>query len=167
LHHSSGSFDRCKENEASVKADLQVMPELKRTPIHRNPGSDSGDEKENRFQSDRSTTKKPDWRSEVLPFNPLQPEPRFRGEAGGCRRKLSERSEFFRRPASFRNLGVSTDAGCAFFAYFLCTSKESKVLPGAPGQRRSNKSNRRKSGAMPCGYYAYRDHNQQVPISCK
>ena len=55
------------------------------------------------------------------------------GEAEG-RRKLFERSEFFRRPLKAGSLGVSTEAGCAFFGYFLCTSKESNAPPGAPGQ---------------------------------
>jgi len=66
--------------------------------------------------------------------HPLQPEPWFRGGNGAAegRRKLSERSEFFRRPVPSRNHGVSTDAGRAFFGYFLCTSKESNRLPGRP-----------------------------------
>jgi hypothetical protein len=54
------------------------------------------------------------------------------GEAEG-RRKLFERSEFFRRLGKAGILGVSTEAGRAFFGYFLCTSKESNALPGAPG----------------------------------
>jgi hypothetical protein len=82
-----------------------------------------------------------------LLFSPLQPEPWFldgSGEAEG-RRKLSERSEFFRRPFPSRNHGVSTDAGRAFFAYLLCTSKESKALPGAPGLRRQQSTTPRYS----------------------
>jgi len=55
------------------------------------------------------------------------------GGAGG-RRKLFERSEFFRRPVKVGSLGVSTEAGRAFFGSFLCTSKERDALPGAPGQ---------------------------------
>ncbi len=55
------------------------------------------------------------------------------GEAEG-RRKLFERSEFFRRPLKVGSLGVSTEAGRAFFGSFLCTSKERNALPGAPGQ---------------------------------
>jgi hypothetical protein len=70
-------------------------------------------------------------------FFPLQPEPRFPGLAGGCRRKVSERSEFFRRPAESGKLGVSTDVGRVFFGDFLCTSKESHAPPGAPGLSRS------------------------------
>jgi hypothetical protein len=65
-------------------------------------------------------------------FPPLQPEPSFPGLAGGCRRKVSERSEFFRRPAETGKLGVSTDVGRAFFGYFLCTSKESNAPAGRP-----------------------------------
>jgi hypothetical protein len=72
----------------------------------------------------------------ATPFpSPLR-EPRLRGEAGGSRRKLSERSEFFRRPASSRSLGVSTEGGVLSLVTFLCTSKESNVPPGTPGQRR-------------------------------
>lgn len=61
------------------------------------------------------------------------PEPRIFGLAGGAegRRKLSERSEFFRRPAESKILGVSTAAGRAFFGSFLCTSKERNAPPGA------------------------------------
>ena len=55
------------------------------------------------------------------------------GGAGG-RRKLFERSEFFRRPLKVGSLGVSTAAGRAFFGSFLCTSTERDALPGAPGQ---------------------------------
>jgi hypothetical protein len=40
------------------------------------------------------------------------------GGAGG-RRKLFERSEFFRRPLKAGSLGVSTAAGRAFLGYFL------------------------------------------------
>jgi len=61
------------------------------------------------------------------------------GEAEG-RRKLSERSEFFRRPGKAEIIGVSTAAGRAFFGYFLCTSKESNALPGAPGQPTQHKT---------------------------
>jgi hypothetical protein len=68
-------------------------------------------------------------------FAPPLTEPRISalvGEAEG-RQKLFERSEFFCRSGKAGILGVSTEAGRAFFAYFLCTSKESRALPGAPG----------------------------------
>lgn len=72
-------------------------------------------------------------------YLPPLPEPRIltlTGEAEG-RRKLSEpgRGEFFRRLGKIKILGVSTAAGRALFAYFLCTGKESKALPDAPGQQ--------------------------------
>ncbi len=67
-------------------------------------------------------------------FPPPLTAPRISGAAGGRRRKLSERSEFFRRPVAPEILGVSPEAGRAFFGYFLCTNKESNAPPGAPGQ---------------------------------
>jgi len=47
----------------------------------------------------------------ATPFPSPLTEPRLRGEAGGRRRKLSERSEFFRRPDRTEILGVSTEGG--------------------------------------------------------
>jgi hypothetical protein len=68
-----------------------------------------------------------------------QPEPRFRGEAGGSRRVcLSPKGELRSRPALPRNLGVSTDAGRPSFGYFSWPRKKSNALPGAPGQLRHN-----------------------------
>jgi hypothetical protein len=69
-------------------------------------------------------------------LSPL-PEPRMMalsGEARG-RRKLFERSEFFRRPLKAGSLGVSTAAGRGFFGYFLHRVMEKVTSRRAtPGQ---------------------------------
>ena len=65
-------------------------------------------------------------------LNPLQPEPRISGLAGGSRRKVSERSEFFRRPAEPGILGVSTDAGRPSFGSFSWSRKKRNWQPGHP-----------------------------------
>ncbi|WP_165919130.1 hypothetical protein [Sulfuritortus calidifontis] len=55
-------------------------------------------------------------------------------EAEG-RRKLSERSEFFRRLHDGSGAGVSAEAGRPSFGYFSWSRKKSNPLPGGPGQR--------------------------------
>gem|GEM_PF-7126359 len=49
---------------------------------------------------------------------------------------LSPKGELRSRPIVLFKLGEpkAGEAGRAFFGYFLCTSKESNALPGAPGQ---------------------------------
>jgi hypothetical protein len=82
-----------------------------------------------------------DKRSVILRCSPPLPEPRLPALGGGAGGrclssnggKLFEHSEFFRRPLKVVGLGVSTEAGRAFFGSFLCTSKERNALPGAPG----------------------------------
>ena len=94
---------------------------------HRSPTSPVGMGETRRRQRGKGVT--------TRRFAPPLTEPRISalaGEAEG-RRKLFERSEFFRRPGKVGILGVSTEAGRAFFGYFLCTSKESNAPPGAPG----------------------------------
>jgi len=50
------------------------------------------------------------------------------------RRKVSERSEFFRRLKIVHAAGVSTSAGWPSFGDFSWPDKKSYVLPGTPGQ---------------------------------
>ena len=54
-------------------------------------------------------------------------------EAEG-RRKLSERSEFFRRQHDGSGVGVSAEGGRPSFGYFSWPRKKSNAPPGAPGQ---------------------------------
>jgi hypothetical protein len=57
------------------------------------------------------------------------------GGAGG-RRKLFERSEFFRRPVKVGSLGVSTEAGAAFFWFLFLAAQEKELAAGLPPANR-------------------------------
>ena len=63
------------------------------------------------------------------PVFPPLPEPRLAGLSGGAggRRKLFERSEFFRRPLKVGSLGVSTEAGAAFFWFLFLAAQEKEL----------------------------------------
>mgnify|MGYP005841164265 CR=1 FL=1 len=61
----------------------------------------------------------------------------FRGRSGEVGEHcLSPQGELRSRPNGLGKIGYpkGDEAGRAFFGYFLCTSKESNALPGAPGQ---------------------------------
>ena len=61
----------------------------------------------------------------------------FRGRSGELGEHcLSPKGELRSRPNGLGKVGnpKGDEAGRAFFGYFLCTSKESNALPGAPGQ---------------------------------
>jgi hypothetical protein len=55
------------------------------------------------------------------------------GKPKASKRCLSAASSFAAR-TSQKFSGFHRKQGCAFFGYFLCTSKESNVPPGTPGQ---------------------------------
>ncbi len=81
-------------------------------------------------------------RSEALPliltltFPPLRRLVQGPGRGAVGEDCLSPKGEFRSRPGLGPERGnpKGAEAGCVFFGYFLCTSKESNASPGAPGQ---------------------------------
>lgn len=68
-------------------------------------------------------------------FSPLLTPPTGRRRRGGSRRACLSPAGASLRAAlgAGDRSGISAEAGRAFFGYFLCMSKESNALPGAPG----------------------------------
>jgi len=66
-------------------------------------------------------------------FPPL-PEPRLTGLGGGAggRPTVSERSELIGRPLKVGSLGVSTEAGAAFFWFLFLAEQEKGLAAGLP-----------------------------------
>jgi hypothetical protein len=73
-------------------------------------------------------------------LNPLQPEPRFRGEAGGCRRALSEPERRVAQPPGLdtKSRGFDGCGACFLWLAFFARAKKVTGRRAAPGQTPSN-----------------------------